>query len=68
MSYWSHLDISTTICLHQMAAVGFEPMTLGFLRRGPTHCAIGADIKVDGNHHQHTHATFYCQLSFILLL
>ncbi len=28
-SYWSHLDISKTICPHQMAAVGFETMTLG---------------------------------------
>ncbi len=28
-------DISTTICPHQMAAVGFEHMTLGFLRLGP---------------------------------
>ncbi len=40
-SYWSHLDISTTICPYQMAAVGFEPMTLGFLT--PIHCTIGAD-------------------------
>ncbi len=52
MSYWSHLDISTTICPHQMAAVGFETMTLGFLRLGPlltvpsmqTHCAISEDL------------------------
>ncbi len=41
-SYWSHLDISPTICPHQMADVGFQPMTLGFLKHGPTHCAIGA--------------------------
>ncbi len=27
-SYWSHLDISPTICSHPMAPVGFEPMTL----------------------------------------
>ncbi len=42
-SYWFHLDISTTIGLHQMAAVGFEPTTLGFRGMAPTHCAIGAD-------------------------
>ncbi len=42
-SYWSHLDISTTICSHQMAAVGFELTTLGFRGMAPTHCAIGAD-------------------------
>ncbi len=29
-SYWSHLDISTTICSNQMAAVKLELMTLGF--------------------------------------
>ncbi len=28
-------DILTTICPHQMAAEGFEPMTLGFLRFAP---------------------------------
>ncbi len=27
-SYWSPLEISTTICPHQMAAVGIEPRTL----------------------------------------
>ncbi len=42
-SYWSHLDISMTICPHQMEAVRFEPMTLGFRGLAPTHCAIGAD-------------------------
>ncbi len=46
-SYWSHLDISTTICLHQMAAVGFELTTLGFRGMAPTHCAIGADSLMD---------------------
>ncbi len=34
-SHWSHLDIPTTICSHQMAAVGFEAMALGFLRLSP---------------------------------
>ncbi len=29
-SYWSHLDISTAICPHQIAPVGLELMTLGF--------------------------------------
>ncbi len=44
MSYWSHLDISTTICPHQMAAVGFELTTLEFRGMAPTHCDIGADL------------------------
>ncbi len=35
-------DISTTICPHQMAAVGFEPMTLGFWGMDPTDCTIDA--------------------------
>ncbi len=35
MSYWSHLDISTTICPHQMAAEGFELTTLGFRGMAP---------------------------------
>ncbi len=30
-SYWSDLDISTAICLHPMAPVGFGPMTLGYM-------------------------------------
>ncbi len=34
-SYWPHLDISMTICPHQIAAVGFKLMNLGFLRLGP---------------------------------
>ncbi len=42
-SYWSHLDISTIICQHQMAAVGFELTTLGFRGMAPAHCTIGAD-------------------------
>ncbi len=42
-SYWSHLDISTTICPPQMAVVGFELMTFGFRGMAPTHCGIGAD-------------------------
>ncbi len=46
--YWSHLDIAMTIFSHQMAALGFEPMTLGFLRLDPTHCAIGADSRMYG--------------------
>ncbi len=40
-------DISTTICPHQMVAVGFNPMTLGFRDMSPTHCAIGADRACD---------------------
>ncbi len=44
-SYWSHLDISTTICSHQMAVVGFEFTTLRFRGLVPTHCAIGADVS-----------------------
>ncbi len=28
--YWSHFDISTTICPHLMAPMGLELMTLGF--------------------------------------
>ncbi len=35
MSYWSHLDISMTICPHQMAAVGLELTTLGFKGMAP---------------------------------
>ncbi len=35
--------LPTTICLHQMAAVGFEPMTLGFWGLAPAHCAIDVD-------------------------
>ncbi len=32
-----------------MAAVGFEPMALGFLRLvGPTHCAINVDPQTNG--------------------
>ncbi len=34
-SYWSHWDLSTTICLHQMAAVGLELTTLGFRGMAP---------------------------------
>ncbi len=36
-------DISMTICPHQMAAVGFEPLTLGFWGMAPTHYANDAD-------------------------
>ncbi len=42
-SYWSHLDISMTIYPHQMAVVGFEHMTLGFLRLGPYSLHHSAD-------------------------
>ncbi len=42
-SCWSHLDISTTICQHQLAAVGFELTTPGFRGMAPTHCTIGVD-------------------------
>ncbi len=45
-SYWSHLDISTTICSHQMAAVRFELTTLGFRGMAPSHCAIRADDNI----------------------
>ncbi len=45
-SYWYDLAISATLCLHQMAAVGFKPMNIGFRDMAPTHCAI----KVDDEH------------------
>ncbi len=35
-SYRSHLDISMTICPHQMAAVGFELTTLRFRGMAPS--------------------------------
>ncbi len=44
-SYWFHLEISTTICPHQMAAERFELTTLEFRGMALTHCAIGADLQ-----------------------
>ncbi len=53
-SYWSHLDISTTICPHQNTAVGFQLMTVGFFKFGPllTEPSVRTSMRWRTIHHK----------------